>query len=236
MEVRQMKKIFVLLLTLSMFLGLSTSVFASDNGDKDYLEGIEIIEKANVKIDEEIEDAVKKANKLSAEYIEDIRGKKGTEIIKLNRERLQLTQAIESGLNNEKKLEKMKKEVVEINEKIAKLSREMRDDVRNAQQDIDAFVYFLENEDELTDEALIAAIEKLSAKLSAESDYRGATNKYIKDLNKVINECFDETLEMSNKAIAKAKEKGVIAECSWKLIRFGHKKVWIDPIRIIGRF
>ncbi len=229
-----MKNLFVFLLTAALFLGLSTSVFASDSGDKEIQEGLEIIKKANVKIDEEIEDAVEDADKLGVEYVAEIRGKKGTEIVKLKQEKAQLVQAIASGSYNEKRVEKMKKEVVELNEKIEKLIRETRADMRNAQQDIEAFVAFLESGEEFTDAELLAAIDQLSAKLSQESDYRKETKEYIKDLNEVIEDCYDETLEMSNKAIGKAKEKGVLAECSWKLIRFGHKKVWIDPIRIVG--
>lgn len=229
-----MKNLSTFLLTAALFLGLSTSVFANDSLDEDYNEGLEIIQEANVKIDEEIVDAVEDADKLGVEYVEEIRGKKGTKIVKLKQERAQFVQAIESGSLNEKRLEKAKKEVVEIDEKIEKLTLETSLDIRNAHQDIEAFLSFLQSDAEFTDAELVAAIEKLSAKLSQESDYQYETKKYIKELNKVIDDCFDETLEMSNKAIAKAKEKGVLAECSWKLIRFGHKKVWIDPIRIVG--
>lgn len=62
-----MKKIFTILLTVSLFWGLSTSVFAAT--DEEYAEGLQLIEQANLKIDEKIEQAVEEADKLQEYYL-----------------------------------------------------------------------------------------------------------------------------------------------------------------------
>ncbi|MDX1805619.1 MAG: hypothetical protein R3267_01175 [Paenisporosarcina sp.] len=61
-----MKKIFTILLTALLFLGLSTSVFASS--DEDYTKGIQLIELANLEIEEMIEKAVAEADELQGNY------------------------------------------------------------------------------------------------------------------------------------------------------------------------
>ena len=62
-----MKKIFTILLTVSLFLGLSTSVFASS--DEDYTKGIQLIELANLSIDEMIAEGVAEAAELQGNYL-----------------------------------------------------------------------------------------------------------------------------------------------------------------------
>jgi hypothetical protein len=62
-----MKKIFTILLTVSLFLGLSTSVFASS--DEDYTKGIQLIEQANLSIDEMIAQGVAEADELQGNYL-----------------------------------------------------------------------------------------------------------------------------------------------------------------------
>ncbi|WP_059171714.1 hypothetical protein [Bacillus sp. FJAT-27445] len=59
------------------------------------------------------------------------------------------------------------------------------------------------------------------------------TKKYNEKLDKIIADVYEETLKMSQKAITKAAEYGVIAECSWVLVRFADREVWIDPVRVV---
>ncbi|WP_409272690.1 hypothetical protein V1499_22330 [Neobacillus sp. SCS-31] len=59
------------------------------------------------------------------------------------------------------------------------------------------------------------------------------TQKYNEKLDKIISDIYKETLKMSDKTIAKAAEYGVIAECSWVLVRFADREVWIDPVRVV---
>ncbi|KIL53078.1 hypothetical protein [Jeotgalibacillus campisalis] len=58
--------------------------------------------------------------------------------------------------------------------------------------------------------------------------------KYNQELDEVIEAVFNETLQMSTETIELVKKMGVEAECSWKLVRFADRMVWIDPIRIVG--
>ena len=62
-----MKKIFTILLTASLFLGLSTSVFAAS--DEDYTKGLQLIEQANLSIDEKIAQGVAEADELQENYL-----------------------------------------------------------------------------------------------------------------------------------------------------------------------
>ncbi|WP_417897820.1 hypothetical protein ABN702_16245 [Bacillus haimaensis] len=58
--------------------------------------------------------------------------------------------------------------------------------------------------------------------------------KYNKKLDNIIAKVYDETLEMSAVTIKKAADLGVEAECSWVLVRFADRCVWIDPVRVVG--
>jgi F0F1-type ATP synthase membrane subunit b/b' len=135
-----MKKIFTILLTASLFLGLSTNVFAAT--DKDHAKGLQLIEKANVKIDKKIEQAVKDADKLQEKYLSQV------------------------------------------------------------------------------------------AKPNAEIDQ--LTTKYNEELDKIIDSVYDETLKISTETITKAEEFGIIGVCSWVLVEFADRSVWIDPIKVVG--
>ena len=71
--------------------------------------------------------------------------------------------------------------------------------------------------------------------LEAEEEIAALTNTYNEQLDKIITEVYDVTLQTSNDAIAEAAEYGIEAECSWVLVEFADRSVWIDPIRVIGR-
>lgn len=58
--------------------------------------------------------------------------------------------------------------------------------------------------------------------------------KFDKKLDGIIAKVYDETLEMSALTIQKAAGLGVEAECSWVLVRFADRCVWIDPVRVVG--
>lgn len=78
-------------------------------------------------------------------------------------------------------------------------------------------------------------MDELQEKLNKRSDkMSGVSHKYKEDLDGIVNKVYDETFKMSQETIAKAAEKGVKAECSWKYVRFADRWVWIDPIRVVG--
>ncbi|PUB10955.1 hypothetical protein [Paenisporosarcina sp. OV554] len=135
-----MKKIFTILLTALLFLGLSTNVFAAT--DEDQAKGLQLIEKANIKIDKKIEQAVKDADRLQENYLSQV------------------------------------------------------------------------------------------AMPNAEIDQ--LTTKYNEELDKIIRSVYEETLQISKETIIEAEEYGIKAECSWVLVEFADRSVWIDPIKVVG--
>jgi len=138
-----MKKIFSILLTASLFMGLSTTVSATT--DDNQADGLQLVVHANVEIDNQIERAVEDADKLQEKYLLEV------------------------------------------------------------------------------------------GNLEADEEIAALTNTYNEQLDKIIAEVYDVTLQTSNDAIAEAAEYGIEAECSWVLVEFADKSVWIDPIRVIGR-
>lgn len=70
--------------------------------------------------------------------------------------------------------------------------------------------------------------------LETEEEIAALTNTYNEQLDKIITEVYDVTLQTSNDAIAEAAEYGIEAECSWVLVEFADRSVWIDPIKIVG--
>ncbi|MGI2327977.1 hypothetical protein [Planococcus sp. YIM B11945] len=230
-----MKKIFLVLLAVSLFFGFSTHVFAHGTGDKEYAQGLKIIEDANTAIDSKIATAVKEADKLQNDYLSKIRGKEETKVLQLKQEKEKLVQAVRSGSYNSKDVSKMNKKIEELEEKIAADTKKTRKKINLLEEDIEEFMALVASGRNVSDEEITAAIEELAENLTEKSDYVKLTKSYINKLNEVIQKCYDKTLDMSNDAIEKAETKGVRAECSWKLVRFGHKWVWIDPIKLIGR-
>jgi hypothetical protein len=79
-------------------------------------------------------------------------------------------------------------------------------------------------------------IQELEEDKKLENDLKKeeVTAKYNKKLDEIIAKVYDETFEMSAKTIDKAAELGVEAECSWVLVRFADRYVWIDPVRVVG--
>lgn len=89
-----MKKIFSILLTVSLFLGLSTNVFAAI--DEDQAEGLQLIEQANVEIYAMIDQGVAEAAELQVNYLlelEEVEAK--LEITTNDKEELKLNKEID---------------------------------------------------------------------------------------------------------------------------------------------
>ena len=88
----------------------------------------------------------------------------------------------------------------------------------------------VEDADELQENYLLEV-----GNLKAEEEIAALTNTYNEQLDKIITEVYDVTLQTSNDAIAEAAEYGIEAECSWVLVEFADRSVWIDPIKVVGR-
>lgn len=88
----------------------------------------------------------------------------------------------------------------------------------------------VEDADKLQENYLLEVVN-----LEAEEEIAALTNTYNEQLDNIITDVYDVTLQTSNDAIAEAAEFGIEAKCSWVLVEFADRSVWIDPIRVIGR-
>lgn len=229
-----MKKVISIFITLLLFLSLSMTTFAAEGYD--YQKGTEIIEKANLEIDEKIEKAVNEANKLQAQYLAEIREiEEGKESVKLQDEWAKANNELAEARKSGKDIEKYTDRIEQIEVALAFHEKRINDKITQLEKDIAEFNSSLETADGKNLEKLEGKVEKLNDKLIAKTEKaEEKTARYTEKLDEVIEKVFNETLKMSEEAIAKAAKEGVIAECSWKLVQFGHKSVWIDPIRIVG--
>ncbi|RDU37360.1 hypothetical protein DRW41_05805 [Neobacillus piezotolerans] len=116
----------------------------------------------------------------------------------------------------------------------------------NENKDVDKAISMIEKTNIEIHEKVEKAVEKAD-KLQVEyiedigklpegstETHQKLTQKYNEKLDKIIADVYEETLKMSQKTIAKAAEYGVTAECSWVLVRFADRYVWIDPVRVVG--
>lgn len=231
-----MKKLFSVLIAGAMFLGMGSSAFASEDKSENITKAMVIIEKTNMEIDVKIEKAVEKADELQEEYLTDVRKiAEGKEIVKLTEEQNEALVELEMNRHDEKKVEKLVKKVAKIEEKRAKKEEEIDQKMREINQEISSLTAQLLDAEEKDEKKLNKKIAKLEEKLNKKNEEaKEKTAKYTKDLEDVITKVFNETLEMSAETIEKAAELGVQAECSWKLVRFADRWVWIDPIRVVG--
>ncbi|MFZ7942389.1 hypothetical protein [Neobacillus sp. 19] len=228
-----MKKVLAILLSAAVFLGIASPAFAAED---DYQKGIELIEKANKEIDKKIEEAVGRADRLQADYLLDIRKvEEGDQVVKLKNEREKTLSNLESSKNDVKKQEELNKKLAEISAKLEDEQAKINSKITEINQEINKATGQLLSGDDKDVQKLEEKINKLNQKLNEKSaKYDEKTKRFTKDLDKVITGVYEETLKMSDETIKKAAGKGVQAECSWKLVRFADKWVWIDPIRIVG--
>ncbi|NLP50417.1 hypothetical protein [Bacillus sp. RO1] len=233
-----MKKIIVSLVIMGFLFSVAgPPAFAAQS---DTEKALEIIEKTNQEIDEKIEKAVEKADETQADFLQELRIlEEGKELVKLNEEKnevfWELQEASQVEKIDNKKIEKLIEKSVKLDKKI----KEERDkvegkllEIQAETADLTAALLTAEGTDK---EKIAKKIRKLEEKLSKKGlKYQERMEKYTNDLEKIINDVYDETLEMSAKTIKKAADLGVEAECSWKLVRFADRWVWIDPIKVVG--
>lgn len=230
----RMKQFFTAMLATVLFLGVGTSALAEEKHD--YEKGYQLIEKANEQIDRKIEQAVAKADRLQEDYLLELRRiEEGKDVVKIQEElkgaREALVQAESKGGDTKSHLDKISQlesslvlQENRINEKIAVL-----------EQEIAEFTSLLESGEARDSKKMDEQIAKLQKQLISKTEKAEAkTERYLQELEKIIEKIYNETIEMSEKSIEKAAGYGVLAECSWRLVQFGHKSVWIDPIRIVG--
>lgn len=234
-----MKKTIVSLVFMGLLINVvGLPAFASQSANT--TKAIELIEKTNQDIDYKIDQAVKKADKLQAEFIQELRViEEGKELVKLNTEQnkviLELEEASKAEKNDAKKIDKLIEKKAKIEDKIMEEREKINARLQDIQVDMNELTVSLLTAEGKDKKGLQEKLHKLEEKLTKKDQmYQEEMNKYTKDLDKVITDVFDETLEMSSKTIGKAADLGVEAECSWKLVRFADKWVWIDPIKVVG--
>ncbi|AIQ15039.1 hypothetical protein [Paenibacillus durus] len=196
------------LLMLALFL-FSSAVFASqvaasqvaDNLTKDQQKALKIIDIANKKIDNKIEKAVAEADKLQEDYLRDIK-------------------RIELGKAAAKLSAKLDQEDAEAAAEVA--------EIQAASNELINQLFTPESRDSAVVEE---KINKLNEKVSLNDDLISARTKvYTYELDKLITDLYNDTLEIADAAISEAAQLGVVAERSWKLVKIADREVWIDPI------
>lgn len=229
-----MKKALSILFSAAIFLGVASPAFAAEENDAQ--KAIQLIENTNLEIDKKIEDAVNKADKLQADYLLDIRKiEEGDQVVKLKGDREKVISDLAAAKNDVKKQEELSNKLAEINAKLIEQQAKIDSKMLDVKQDIDEAIPQLVSDKDKDTKMIEEKIDKLKNKLNEKSDKaQEKTDRFSKDLEKVISDIYEETLKMSAETIKKAAEKGVQAECSWKLVHFAGKWVWIDPIKIVG--
>lgn len=229
-----MKKVLWALGVLLIFVLSTTPTFASTFTEAEKSEGMTIINQANAEIENEINQAVAQAEQLTADYINKIRGKEAVEISALEREIQKASEQLANLAVGSQEPTELEQKVSELQAQVAQIKEKTKKHILEAQPAIDAFVSEFVYATDWTDEQLLEASVKLQSSLTGKFQIVKETQKYMKTLNQVIDDCYNVTLNLSLTAISQAAEKGVIAECSWVLIQFGYKSEWIDPIKIVG--
>jgi hypothetical protein len=224
-----MKKVLSILFSASLILGMGTNAIAGEaKVEKEKQKAIELVNKTNEKIRKEIEKGVEEAEKLQAEYYADVEKlqKKEEDIVNLT---------TFSSLKDENNIE-------QINEIFSIIEKE----VSKVAETGGSFSEMVIVNEEMTNlislkrvycedtEGITIEICKVQNEEPLYTHYTELTDKYTSKLEKIITDVYYKTQNMSFDTISKVMEVGYIAECSWVQVEFGHLKVWIDPIRIVG--
>jgi small-conductance mechanosensitive channel len=229
----RMKKLWILLVSTVFILGFGMNVSAAT--DEEITKALKLIEKTNLEIDEEIEKAVKKADKLQADYLNEIVViEEGKEVVKLKGEKETLLTEIAMNKHDQKKIAKLMEDIAEIDSKLVKEKAKIQSKIDEIQKDINELMVSLASAEDKDTKKLQEKLKKLNKKLSEKTEKaEEKTAKYTQELEKVITNIYNLSIEMSAETIAKVAKVGIVAECSWKLVRFADQWVWIDPVRVV---
>ncbi|MBH0231309.1 hypothetical protein [Halobacillus yeomjeoni] len=231
-----MKKLSILLLLVGLVFGMAAPVAA--NVDEDRAKALKEIEETNVEINEKIQKAVDKSNELKADYLKKVREiREENEIYQLRDALAETNKKIDTGSKKSDQMDRLKEKSLSLQAKLDEKMGELNYDFLQMEAQVDEVTSALLVADEEERKNLHVKIVSLSASLNETAKMElEETLEYTEDLEKVIQDVYDETLKMSNETIEKAAEKGVHAEQSWRWVQFGDRWVWIDPVRVIGGF
>jgi DNA repair exonuclease SbcCD ATPase subunit len=227
-----LKKVFAMSLSVLLMATFGTSSFAAETTSTEYDKVIASIEKTNSEIELKIAKAVSDADELEAKYISDIQKlEEGDTVVKLKDQKSKLQAELEKN-NDINKIEKINKELLELDSKLEKETIRINKKMASLTEDIESLQLF-SPENEKDQKLVKEKLERLKNQLDKKVEkYNDRTEKFTNDLDKLITDLYNTTLKMSTDAINKAAEKGIQAEATWTLVELGGRWVWIDPIRV----
>ncbi|AZB41536.1 hypothetical protein CEF21_04060 [Bacillus sp. FJAT-42376] len=226
-----LKKALVISISVWLSASFGTSALAASTST-DTEKVLASIEKTNLAIEEKIAKAVIEADELEADYLADIQKlEEGDTVVKLKDQKSKLESDL-SKTNDSGKVEKIQKELAELNGKLEKETDKISAKMTSIKKEIDALSLMAPAEGK-DQKKLDEKISRLKENLDKNTEkYNDRTEKFTRELDKLITDLYDTTLKMSNDMIQKAAEKGIQAEASWTLVELGGRLVWIDPIRV----
>lgn len=231
-----MKKIVSSFIAFGLFISIGTSVFAATPPDPDQ-KYYDLIDKANTNIENHIEQAQTQADTLKAQYLKDVSsyfyGGDYTNLVN------QINQA-NTALANDKDLNKIAVDQEKINELTAQLN-EKQAEITSEMNAIQADTQNLDGTFAQTDQKdlnkLQNSLDKVKNKeFEVEQKYEERSDKYVQDLNNLITKLNQDTNNIANEIVKQTSETDINFEQFWVQVQLGNQTVWVDPIRIVGRY
>jgi hypothetical protein len=229
-EVSNMRKVLSVLLLASLLFGIGTNAFAAEK-ETDEDKAMALIAKTNFKINEEILKAQEKANKLRLDYLSDVR--KLEEEGKVNLIEKEYLNGLEANISKEETMEVIEEKLSIIENFLLTEAIEDEDKHLLVEQEVGEITTLLvadENNSLLT----IPSQEHYEGK-TVEDKYKQLTEKYVAQLDIIIDNLIEKAEKMSAHTIAKVAKVGITAVCELVPVQIGHRLVDVDPISVVGR-
>ncbi|MBY9077844.1 hypothetical protein KIH86_28835 [Paenibacillus sp. HN-1] len=223
-------------LMLMLFL-VSGSVFASpvtSSTTEDQQKALRIIERANNEIEAKIEHAVAAADRLQQNYLQDIQAiEEGQAANQLSAKLDDLSAKLDKEKNASKKAQIAAEAAVvqsKLDEENASIAADITE-IKAASDEVVAQMFSAQGSNSSQVQASVNELNQTASTLDALIAER--TKQYTTDLDKLITDLYNETLQIADEAIAQAADLGVFADHFWKLVKIADREVWIDPL-VVG--
>lgn len=233
-----MKKISVFLTALLM---MSFIIIPSNYAQAKGLdEIIKNVEQTNAQINEEIEKAVYAAQMAFDDYNHQLMIlQKGKELCKIDEELSQLDNGLKNleGKNKKHETDLQKVEQLEgkrdkIKEKYENKTFELKNTINHLNLELN--VEDIDNIENKTIEVKLRKTLEACGDVSNKNgeEIQALQDKYIAEIDKIINELLQVTNKLAAKMIEDAAKEGVIVYCEWVEVTLGDRTVLVDPLRI----
>lgn len=227
------KKVLALTLTAFLTASLGTSAFAASK-TTDVEKTLAFIEETNQNIELEIEKAVVQADQLEADYLQDIKKLEEDAAVANLREQQQKLLELLNKTSDPAKKGLLSSQLYEVNAQIQIDTDIINEKITNLHKELSNVSVVKRNKSQNNDAA--NATDKILGKLlKTESQYNERTQRYVDDLNKLINDLDNTTRRMSDEAIQRGAENGIVVERYWTHVQLAERWVWIDPIRVVWK-